>query len=228
MTEQQENEIQQTENPVEETPPQSNDFVPEKFIKDGEVQVDQLAKSYTELEKKLSSRQNPEIDMGDYEFELEDATFTRNEDFDKMLMENGVTGKQAQLIYNYANEHFGESLQQKSVELAEQELSWHFGGDDKWNGIKKDIQSWASQNLDEKIFTELGSSVKGIKTLYNMMQSSREFPISDNAGATTSLNQDSLYAMMDNPKYWRDKDPEYIAKVQKGFKDLYGDEKVNV
>jgi hypothetical protein len=28
--------------------------------------------------------------------------------------------------------------------------------------------------------------------------------------------------MMRDPKYWRDKDPSYVAKVTEGFKKMYG------
>lgn len=29
--------------------------------------------------------------------------------------------------------------------------------------------------------------------------------------------------MMNDPKYWRDKDPAFIAKVTEGFKNLYAE-----
>ena len=32
-----------------------------------------------------------------------------------------------------------------------------------------------------------------------------------------------LQAMMSDPKYWRDKDPSFIAKVTEGFQRLYSE-----
>ncbi len=29
--------------------------------------------------------------------------------------------------------------------------------------------------------------------------------------------------MMRDPKYWRDKDPAFVAKVTEGFKSVYGE-----
>ena len=36
-----------------------------------------------------------------------------------------------------------------------------------------------------------------------------------------NLSDDDLRRMMRDPKYWRDADPEYIRKIENGFKKLY-------
>ncbi len=41
------------------------------------------------------------------------------------------------------------------------------------------------------------------------------------AGSGASDEKD-LQAMMRDPKYWRDKDPAYVAKVTDGFQRMYG------
>ena len=35
------------------------------------------------------------------------------------------------------------------------------------------------------------------------------------------LNEESLRKMMEDPRYWRDKDASYIARITKGFEKLY-------
>ena len=38
---------------------------------------------------------------------------------------------------------------------------------------------------------------------------------------TNNLSDSDLRRMMHDPKYWRDRDPEYIRKIENGFKKLY-------
>ena len=38
---------------------------------------------------------------------------------------------------------------------------------------------------------------------------------------TQNLTDSDLRRMMRDPKYWRDADPEYIRKIENGFKKLY-------
>ena len=37
------------------------------------------------------------------------------------------------------------------------------------------------------------------------------------------LSADALAEMMRDPRYWRQRDPEFIARVTAGFKRLYAD-----
>ena len=36
-----------------------------------------------------------------------------------------------------------------------------------------------------------------------------------------NLTDNDLRNMMRDPKYWRDQDPEYVRKIENGFKKLY-------
>ena len=36
-----------------------------------------------------------------------------------------------------------------------------------------------------------------------------------------ALDEAGLNSMMKDPKYWRDKDPAFVAKVTQGFEGLY-------
>lgn len=217
----------------------SIDNVPEKFIKDGKIQYEQILKSYSELEKKFYSQDkdieqqvddNNVIPEQGYDINIDEMNISRNNDLEQQMIENGFSQAQAQKVYEMANDYMREELNQianEKIELMEQELSLHFGGVEKWEKIKLDIANWGSANLNKTTFDELSYDVKGIKNLYAMMESSREFPITDNNQAS-GITQAGLYKMMDNPKYWRDGDPEYISQVEKGFKDLYGNDEIEV
>lgn len=39
---------------------------------------------------------------------------------------------------------------------------------------------------------------------------------------TQHISDETLREMMKDPKYWRDQEPEYVKKVENGFKKLYG------
>jgi hypothetical protein len=39
----------------------------------------------------------------------------------------------------------------------------------------------------------------------------------------SSNAEKDLQSMMKDPKYWRDKDPAFIAKVTDGFQSVYGE-----
>ena len=62
--------------------------------------------------------------------------------------------------------------------------------------------------------------MRGIKSIYNMMQSV-EPDVKVEKSSNERLSDNDLRSMMQNPKYWRDKDPEYIRKIETGFKKLY-------
>ena len=40
-------------------------------------------------------------------------------------------------------------------------------------------------------------------------------------GSASGTDEKDLQSMMRDPKYWRDKDPAYIAKVTAGFEKIY-------
>jgi hypothetical protein len=43
------------------------------------------------------------------------------------------------------------------------------------------------------------------------------------ADADAGLSQDGLHDMMRDPRYWRDRDPDFVARVTAGFRRLFPD-----
>lgn len=37
----------------------------------------------------------------------------------------------------------------------------------------------------------------------------------------SEFNEDNLREMMNDPRYWKDRDPEFVQQVRDGFKALY-------
>ena len=214
--------------------------VPEKFLDDkGELNTSALIKSYCELEKKMSNMISVPNDDSDENAKQkfnhaigvpENASeYPTNDLFDDESVRNkfheiGLTSKQVEQIYSIAEEFLQPTLK-NLFELQNQtnainELKNFFGGDEKMNDAMREIKSFGEKYLPASAFEELCSTPQGIQGVYKMMQSFEPTVLTDK-NATENLSDDMLRNMMRDPKYWRDQDPEYVRKIENGFKKLY-------
>ena len=214
--------------------------IPEKFLNEnGELNTSALVKSYRELEKKMSNmvaiptadsdenvkqKFNHAIGVPD---NIED--YPKNSLFDDESVRNkfheiGLTSKQVEQIYSIAEEFLQPTLK-NLFELQKQtnamnELKNFFGSTQKMNDALKEINAFGEKFLPASAFDELCSTPQGIQGIYRMMQSIEPEVLTDK-NATENLSDDDLRNMMKDPKYWRDQDPEYVRKIENGFKKLY-------
>ena len=221
--------------------------IPEKFwdADSNTVRVDDLAKSYRELEKHLGSsiripdgsaspeevarfRQAlgvPDSDDG-YELQLGDDGFEADPDINRRLHEAGFTQSQAQLVYDLAREYVGPMVTQTAAdfeaERQTQKLEQHFGGADAWAGVSRQIREWGKANLPPDALNALATTYEGCLALHKMMQSQEPGLVRSNAMAERD-GTDELKAMMRDPRYWRDRDPAFIRQVTDGFSRVYAD-----
>ena len=201
--------------------------VPEKFKnpETGEVQVDKLAKSYTELEQKFSKTPKPPKSAKDYCVNCEHGLFDVDEELNERLLEKGFTQDQVQFIYDLAAEKMVPMIVQMASDYeADREIEKlvaHFGGAEKWAEVSRQLLAFGRKNLPEDVLDTLASSYEGVLALQNMM--SGDEPSVSAAPSTNSSNgaEMELQSMMRDPKYWREKDPSFIAKVTEGFQKLY-------
>ncbi len=84
------------------------------------------------------------------------------------------------------------------------------------------INAFGEKFLPHDAFESLSSTAQGIQGIYKMMQSI-EPHVETNSGEPEKLTDDDLRRMMRDPKYWRDADPEYVRKIENGFKKLYSE-----
>jgi hypothetical protein len=81
--------------------------------------------------------------------------------------------------------------------------------------------AWGQKNLSPELLGTLSSSYDGVLALYKMMKA--DDPSLQSASGVSGSGMDKdLSVMMRDPKYWRDRDPKFIAKVTEGFERLYG------
>ena len=214
--------------------------IPEKFQNpDGTVNVDMLLKSYSELEKKIGSmvsvpnndadkitreKFNRAIGVPENASDYPTNILFDDESIKQKFHDIGLTTTQVEQIYSVAEEFLSPVLTElfsKKNETDEMlKLENFFGSREKMNDALTAINTFGEKFLPHDAFESLCSSAQGIQGVYKMMQSI-EPCVETNISAQENLTDDDLRRMMRDPKYWRDSDPEYVRKIENGFKKLY-------
>lgn len=236
-------EIENVETAVEVAePPACPPGMPEKFwdSEGGAVRVDALAKSYRELERKLSGMiPAPSAEMEDadrqrlwralgvpeaadgYEVAVKDGLFEPDAEVNAALHQAGFTPAQAQLVYDLAADRLAPLVQEIAADArADSEierLEAQFGGPEKWRETSRQLLAWGRENLPAEALEGLAASVEGVQALHRMMSSAEPPAVRADAGS----GETDLQTLMRDPRYWRDKDPAIVARVTEGFRKLY-------
>ncbi len=201
--------------------------IPKKFKnpETGEVQLDSLLQSYKELEKKFSKTPSAPKSAEDYCIKCEHGLFDIDDEMNKQLHEKGFTNEQVQVVYDLAAEKMvpmiikmaGDFEADREVE----KLIEHFGGVEQWKEISRQLLAFGQKNLPVDVLDTLSSSYEGVVALHNMMRGGE--PVISSGGENVGKSGETdLQSMMRDPKYWREKDPSFVAKVTEGFQRLYG------
>lgn len=216
------------------------DKIPEKFLnKDGTVNTDALIKSYAELEKKIGAMVSvPSADADDdtrakfnHAIGVPDSAseYPVSELFDdasvrERFHEIGLTTTQVEQIYKMAEEFLSPVLSDlfgmQNDARARTELENFFGGEEKMIDALRAINDFGARFLPADAFDALCATPQGIQGLYRMMQS-MEPDVKTEKNSSENLSDSDLRRMMRDPKYWRDAEPEYVRKIENGFKKLY-------
>ena len=214
--------------------------IPEKFLnKDGTLNTAALLKSYSELEKKIGTMVSvPNADSdADTRAKFnraigvpnDSSEYPTNELFDdeslrEKFFEIGLTTSQVEQIYRIAEEFLTPVLSElfdvQNETNAISELKNFFGDEQKMCDALNAINSFGEKYLPRDAFETLCATPQGIRSIYAMMQT-MEPSIETNDAPQKNLTDDELRRMMRDPKYWRDMDPEYVRKIENGFKKLY-------
>lgn len=203
--------------------------IPEKF-KDsntGEIQLGKLMQSYKELEKKFSQLPSVPKNHDEYTVNCDHGLFEIDSSINKKLHDNGFTNEQVQVVYDLAAEKMVPMIVEMAGDFqADREIEKlieHFGGVDKWKEVSRQLLTFGQKNLPADVLDSLSSSYEGVLALSNMMSGDEPNVTTGSANSGDSVEND-LHSMIKNPKYWRDKDPSFVAKVTEGFHRLYGSE----
>lgn len=218
--------------------------LPEKFRdpETGAVNLEALITSYCELERKLSGMiPAPDTEEGrmrvlrlmgmpetpdEYEVDVSHGLFAVDPGVNQRLHAKGFTAEQVQEVYALAAEKLVPAIleitQEFQADREVERLVAAFGGPEKWAEVSRQLLAFGRKNLPEQVLESLASSFEGVMALHRMMKG-EEPGISMRAPRDDAVpgNEGDLRLLMRDPRYWREKDPSFVAMVTDGFKRLY-------
>ncbi len=218
--------------------------VPEKFwdAEAGALRVDALLKSYRELERRLSQRAAPPAaDAGPedllrfrqamgipetpdtYDIKEPHELCCADAEVNKRLHAAHFTNAQAQLVYDLAAERLvpliAEAAAQFEADRQRERLCSLFGGEDRFRQVAAQLSAWGRAKLPAPVYEALASTSEGVLALEQMMR--KEEPgLSRDAAPPARESEAELRAMMRDPRYWRQREPELVRRVTEGFRRL--------
>lgn len=218
--------------------------VPEKFW-DGEagaLRVDALLKSYRELERRLSQRAAPPAQdatpedllrfrqsMGipetpeTYDIKEPHELCCADKEVNRRLHAANFSNDQAQLVYDLAAERLVPLIAEAAVHFEadrqRERLAAHFGGDERFRQVAAQLSAWGRTKLPGPVYEALASTSEGVLALEQMMRKD-EPALSRDSGPPASEGESELRAMMRDPRYWRQREPEFVRRVTEGFRRL--------
>ncbi|MEK0081727.1 capsid assembly protein [Benzoatithermus flavus] len=218
-------------------------WIPEKFwdAQQGLVRLEDLARSYLELERKLGSR-HPEPDpapaaeenppaaaapqpAAGYRIETRHPLLQQDAELDARLLAAGFSEPQAQLVYDLAAERLLPMIEEALGEIEAQQqlerLQRHFGGPESWRHTARQLKSWGEAHLAPEVYATLAASYEGVLAMHQMMRANEPELLGGGEAPLAEITEDTLVQMMRDPRYWRQRDPEFVARVTAGFKKLY-------
>jgi hypothetical protein len=224
--------------------------VPEKFWdpQAGQVRVEALLKSYTDLERRFVARMrgsepqadapDPDQDVlweilgrpktaDDYCIKCDHGYFEPDPDLHARFHELGFNNDQVQAVYDLARDRLVPMILDLAADqAAEREMGRvldYFGGPEKWAVVSRQLLAFGRKYLPPETLAHLASSFEGVQMLAKLMHAQMGGAAPSGLGrARDDLGEDQLQKLMRDPRYWRDHDPKIIAKVQEGFERMYG------
>ena len=203
--------------------------IPAKFkdVQTGAINVPAILNSYTELEKKMSSGPKPPKAPEEYCIECGHGMFEPDAEVNKRLHAKGLTQEQVQEVYDLAAEKLipmimdlaGDFQADREVE----KLIQHFGGEEGWKEVSRQLLTFGQKTLPADVLANLSSSYEGVLALYRMMKGQDPVMVKAESEGASGHDMNELKSMMRDPKYWKEKDPAFVAKVTEGFKKMYRD-----
>lgn len=219
----------------QETQSERPDWLPEKFER-----PEELAVSYSELERKFYSRKeelreqiigeiteeaesSAPISPADYEVpdvEFDGMKLEVNED-DPMLGWFRDKAHTLGMSQDEFNENVSEFLQMQMTQGPDWNVESESLGEYADKRLER-VDLWAEKNLSEtaySIFAGIPASAGMVELFEEMMElnGQPQFNMTSESQFQERISREDLMSMQNDPRYWKDKDPAFIAKVRAGF-----------
>jgi hypothetical protein len=203
--------------------------LPDKFWdeENGRVRLDALVKSNLELERKLGALGGREIPPGPdhYKVQVKSELLSPDPDVNRRLHAAGFSQDQAQLVYDLACDRLmpmiAELASMFEADSQIERLTQHFGGEERWREIARQIDAWSRSRLPSRVFEALSTTFEGVVAMHRMMSGDEPGLLREGQGSDGSPTEASLKQMMRDPRYWRQQDPAIVEQVREGFRRLY-------
>jgi len=203
--------------------------LPEKFWdeKTGQVRLDALLKSYLELERKLGAAGSRVVPSApeQYKISVKNDLLSPDPDLNRRMHAAGFSQDQVQLVYDLAAERLMPMIAElASIFEAESQierLTEHFGGEERWREVARQIDAWGRSRLPERVFEALSTTFEGIVALHRMMEGEEPGLLRDGQSGEQGLTEAGLKQLMRDPRYWKHQDPAVVDQVREGFRRLY-------
>lgn len=202
--------------------------IPEKFRdpQTGGLRADALIRSYRELERRLSAQPKPPASPEDYQVDCSHGLFEPDAEVNRALFAKGLTLEQVQAVYDLAAEKFVPMIldlaQEFRADREVERLIAAFGGEEKWQEVSRQLLAYGKKNLPPEVLASLAGSFEGVMALYRMMKGDEPGIGAQAEQENAAPDSNALSAMMRDPRYYRDRDPAFVAKVTEGFQRIYG------
>lgn len=223
--------------------------IPEKFwdSRSGTIRADALLRAYLDLERRMHAMvkvpgdDSDESDRAafnralgvpdspeDYCIECRHELLASDPEVNARLHQAGFTPAQAQLVYDLAHDRVLPLIGRMDDEYAMRRnldrLKDHYGGDTRWTETARQVAAWGKANLPAEVYQSLARSPEGVMAMERMMASGEPAMGSQVSARDEPLDETALKRMMQDPRYWKTRDPSFIDKVSGGFRRLYGEE----
>lgn len=230
-----------------EDAPVRPESIPELFwdAENGQLRTDDLLRSHAELEARLEhmlpmpNDDDPEAmeriltvlgrpeSPNDYCFDQQIEGIEPDPELNEALHAAGFSQAQAELVYRLAAERLQPMMAEVKAEIASAEhrvrLEQHFGGAEHFKQVAADLKHWGEARFGTESLDAIASTYEGVLVLHQMMQSSEPEMVGNSGEGPCTLSEEQLNEMVADPRYWRDKDPTFIARVTQGYAKLYSD-----
>jgi hypothetical protein len=193
---------------------------------DADPAVDAGDAAEAALDDALADAPPPDIpsDPDGYEIATESDLVAPDPEVNKRLHQAGFTQDQARLVYELAEDYLLPAVSEAYGEVFVQQelgkLEQAFGGPDGWQSTAEQLRTWGKANLEAEVYDTLASSYDGILAMHQMMQAREPRVVHADAPAVPA-DEGQLRRMMQDPRYWRDRDPAFVGEVTRGFERLF-------
>ena len=211
------------------------DWLPEKFER-----PEELAVSYGELEKKFYSRKEElrsqiigeiteeaqsaaPISPADYEIpdiQVDGIKLDVNEE-DPMLDWFKDKAHTLGMSQNEFDSNINEFLQLQMTQGPDWNEESQALGEYAEKRLER-VDLWAEKNLTDEaysVFAGVPASAGMVQLFEELMElnGQPQFTMTSETQFQERLSKEDLMSMQNDPKYWKEKDPAFIAKVRQGF-----------